>query len=562
MASGWLICAATRMELEAAWKALVPEQVMPQQDLHSPLRSYAGGPWFLVCGAGMPQALLRLTEALRSLQPTAVLQVGLAGAFENGESNLAIGDLVAVTQEFLGDLGMELPVQNSVGFSPLNEAKWAEPSACGPFALATWPQAAREFWPGLKRAYGLTVNCVTGSEQTASLRKALGEAWVKQAATHAVREKTEDVDASASLLGVETMEGAALAMACNQAGIPGFELRAISNRVGHRDMVPAHFQKALGSLERGLTAMKSLFEDSAMGLAQRPADLLAQSRSTTARRTIQLSLRKPLHLSVAISPCPNDVFIFAGILVGAVKVPGIAFDFLFEDIEALNRRASSGEAGLIKISFANIPHCASTHRLLRCGGALGYGCGPLLLTGGAPFDVTREILLPGETTTAHALWNAYARSAWPGVDVHKRFQRFDAIYETLCSQRQAQGVVIHEMRFTYERAGLHLVQDLGAFWEKETGAPIPLGGLVLKRDAGLPIEVVEAVVRESLAWSYAHEKQALACCQQYAQSMDQQVMRSHIDLYVNDFTEDIGEQGERAVTKFLSKLGFHQNPFS
>jgi 1,4-dihydroxy-6-naphthoate synthase len=266
-------------------------------------------------------------------------------------------------------------------------------------------------------------------------------------------------------------------------------------------------------------------------------------------------------MTLALSPCPNDVFLYGGLLAGEVGVPGLAFDFIFEDIEALNQRAIQGGADLIKVSYANLPRCVDAYRLLRCGGALGHGCGPLLLTGGEAFDVTREILLPGEATTAHALFNAYASEAWPGIGLRKRFMRFDAIYEALREDPSAQGVVIHEMRFTYARDGLRLVRDLGSFWEASTGGPIPLGALLQRRDSVLPREVVEAVVRQSLAWSREHESQALELCRKHAQSMDDAVMRSHIDLYVNGFSHELGEAGERAVTVFLARCGFNGSPY-
>jgi 1,4-dihydroxy-6-naphthoate synthase len=182
---------------------------------------------------------------------------------------------------------------------------------------------------------------------------------------------------------------------------------------------------------------------------------------------------------------------------------------------------------------------------------LGRGCGPLLLTGGAPWNAEGEVLVPGEHTTAHFLLDF-----WAGRNLRKRFLPFDALYRELRSHPDAQGVVIHEMRFTFAQDGLRLVQDLGAHWESATGHPIPLGALACKPAPGLPAaEEIESAVRASLLWARAHEDEALALCARHAQSLDPGVMRAHIGLYVNDFTLDSGEEGQAAVRRFLFELG-------
>jgi len=258
-------------------------------------------------------------------------------------------------------------------------------------------------------------------------------------------------------------------------------------------------------------------------------------------------------LTVAISPCPNDVFIFAGWILGKTPAPRAAF--VYEDIETLNGRARDVGGDLVKISYANVPQCPA-YELLSCGGALGRGCGPLLLTGGAPFDPAREILVPGERTTANFLLDFWRSGTSAGEKpLHKRFVPFDALYRELRENPEAQGVVIHEMRFTYERDGLTLVRDLGEYWETVTGGPIPLGAMVYRRGENLPASLeVEAAIRASLDWAFAHESEALELCALHAQDMDPQVMRSHIDLYVNDFSRDLGKEGRAAVGLFLDRL--------
>ncbi len=263
-----------------------------------------------------------------------------------------------------------------------------------------------------------------------------------------------------------------------------------------------------------------------------------------------------MNACIGISPCPNDVFIYAGLILGKVSWPTGEVTFDFQDLETLNRNAQRGQYDAVKISYANFPRCAAQYRLLACGGALGRGCGPLLLTGGEDFQTHREVWVPGEATTAHVLLNAFAASKWPEATLEKRFEVFDAVYRRLRENREAQGVVIHEMRFTYASHGLRLVQDLGAHWEKKTGLPIPLGALVLKRDASITPSAAEAAVRASMDWARTHEAEALALCRKHAQSQEESVMRSHIHLYVNDFSYDLGEEGLAAVQAFFTHLGF------
>lgn len=257
-------------------------------------------------------------------------------------------------------------------------------------------------------------------------------------------------------------------------------------------------------------------------------------------------------LQVGISPCPNDVFIFAGWLLG--KTPAPAASFAFEDVQTLNAQAREGRYDLVKVSYANVPACTG-YELLACGGALGRGCGPLLLTGGAPWDPAREVMVPGAQTTANFLldfWN----EAEGGAPLRKRFVPFDALYRELKQDPQAQGVVIHEMRFTYAADGLCLIRDLGAAWEERTGSPIPLGALLCRAGGREPSRRAEfeAAVRASLDWAYAHEAEALALCARHAQDMTEAVMRAHIGLYVNAFSRDLGEEGRAAVEFFLRRL--------
>ena len=255
-----------------------------------------------------------------------------------------------------------------------------------------------------------------------------------------------------------------------------------------------------------------------------------------------------MRISAGISPCPNDVFIFSGILLGRVKT-GWEFEFRFEDVETLNRMAAAGRLDLAKISYANTLNCRE-YRLLACGGALGSNCGPLLLTGGDPWDADKEVLVPGEHTTANFLLDF-----WAGRPLRKRFVPFDALYQELIAKRGAQGVVIHEKRFTYAGDGLRLVKDLGSHWELATGHAIPLGALAYRERPGLPAAAeIETAVRASLDWAWSHEAEALRLCARHSQSLDSEVIKAHVNLYVNGFTRDLGNEGAKAEKRFLLSL--------
>lgn len=255
-----------------------------------------------------------------------------------------------------------------------------------------------------------------------------------------------------------------------------------------------------------------------------------------------------MNLTLCISPCPNDVFIFAGILLGEVAHPELTFTTTFLDVQAANEAAQSGSFDVIKVSYAAYPSLKPTYDLLPSGGALGRGCGPLLLKNGtAPFDPNAPILSPGAQTTANFLldfWLPSGMGTW-------HFLPFDALYERLKNEPGAQGVVIHEKRFTYEADGLTLIQDLGEHWEDKTGYAIPLGAILCRTALGLSEPVAE-LIRQSLTWAEAHREQALDLCRQYAQDLTDGVIEAHIGLYVNTYSHDLGTEGRAAVDYFIS----------
>ena len=266
-----------------------------------------------------------------------------------------------------------------------------------------------------------------------------------------------------------------------------------------------------------------------------------------------MSSLKPQTLRIGISPCPNDVYIFAGLILGEVGAAELPLTFDYQDVETLNAAAKRGVYDIAKISYAAYAAIQDEYELLDCGGALGRGVGPLLLSNGnAPFDPTRETLVPGEQTTAHFLLQFYAARLFGRSPLKKRYLPFDDLYAELCNRPGAQGVVIHENRFTYQRDNLTLLQDLGELWEAQTHHAIPLGAIAVRRNCGLRERVTPAI-QASLDWAEAHPAETIALCRRHSQQMDDDVLKAHINLYVNEYTRDLGDEGRDAAAFFLSE---------
>jgi len=255
-----------------------------------------------------------------------------------------------------------------------------------------------------------------------------------------------------------------------------------------------------------------------------------------------------MNLTLAFSPCPNDCFIFDAIVNRRIDLEGLEFSVRLADVEALNKAAFAGEADVTKLSYHAFAHCASRYVLLDAGSALGRNCGPLLISKRAisPGEVEAgrlRIAIPGNYTTANFLLGL----AFPGARDRTELL-FSAIEPALLNDEFDAGLIIHENRFTYEAKGLKKIIDLGEFWESETGAPIPLGGIVVNRS--LPDDVkqrVNRVVRRSVEYAFAHRADSLPFVREHAQEMSEEVMYRHIDLYVNEYSVDLGVEGRRAV---------------
>lgn len=255
-----------------------------------------------------------------------------------------------------------------------------------------------------------------------------------------------------------------------------------------------------------------------------------------------------MKLSLGFSPCPNDTFIFDALVNGKIDTEGLEFEPVLEDVQTLNAWAAEGKLDVSKLSFPALFNQANRYAILNAGAALGKGVGPLLIAG-KPFDLSKvessRIAIPGENTTAHFLLNY----AFPQAK-NKVVKLFSSIEDAVVNGEVDLGVIIHENRFTYQQKGLHKVCDLGEIWEEKEAVPIPLGCIGIKRS--LPIDVqkkVDDLIRKSVNYSYQNYPQLSSYIIEHAQAMEEDVMRKHIDLYVNNFSIDLGEGGKAAIAK-------------
>jgi len=264
-------------------------------------------------------------------------------------------------------------------------------------------------------------------------------------------------------------------------------------------------------------------------------------------------------LRVGLSTCPNDVFLFHGLLSGAVAAPGLDLEFVLADVEELNAALTAGALDAGKASFATALRLSGRYGVLPVGSALGFGVGPVLLGRPGLRGEPTSVLCPGEGTTATALlralhpeWASPARVASGAL----RQVRFDRIIPALRNGDADAGVAIHEGRFTFESAGLQLLEDLGASWERLTGGPVPLGGVLARIDLGPGVHALLAgALRASLALARAHPESALDSMRRHAQEQGDDVLWQHVRLYVNDATVDLGPAGRRALDELARRSG-------
>ena len=257
-----------------------------------------------------------------------------------------------------------------------------------------------------------------------------------------------------------------------------------------------------------------------------------------------------IKLTLGFSPCPNDTFIFDALVNKKIDTEGLDFEVALEDVQTLNQWALEGKLDISKISYGVLPLLTGNYFLLNSGGALGNGVGPLLISKKhiAALHIDEcTVAIPGENTTAHLLFSL----AFPHAK-KKSFMVFNKIEDAILSDKVDCGVIIHENRFTYQKKGLKKILDLGEYWEEQTGCPIPLGGIVIKKTIDRQIALqVDKLIRKSIEYSFAHYPALTDYVKIHSQEMEEVVMRKHIELYVNDFSLDQGERGREAIQQLL-----------
>ncbi|WP_343449742.1 1,4-dihydroxy-6-naphthoate synthase [Micromonospora oryzae] len=267
-------------------------------------------------------------------------------------------------------------------------------------------------------------------------------------------------------------------------------------------------------------------------------------------------------LTLAISPCPNDTFVFDALVHG--RVPGAPpVEVTYADVDVTNTAAERGAFDLVKVSYAALPWLLDDYHLLPCGGALGRGCGPLVLTrpdraisgqaGNEQPDTAdlsgATVAVPGDRTTAYLLFRLWSAERPPArIEVVP----FHEIMPAVAAGRYDAGLVIHEARFTYQRHGLTALVDLGEWWEGDTGLPIPLGAILARRGVVDPVEAA-GWIRESVRQAWADPEASRPYVLSHAQEMEPDVVDRHIALYVNEFTADLGDAGFAAVEALLGR---------
>ena len=256
-----------------------------------------------------------------------------------------------------------------------------------------------------------------------------------------------------------------------------------------------------------------------------------------------------MKLTIGFSPCPNDTFIFDALINHKIDTDGLEFEAVLEDVQTLNNWAMESRLNITKLSYGVLPLVLNSYTLLDSGGALGKGVGPLLISSKDPQEVKVEeelIAIPGQNTTAHLLFSLkYPRAT------NKIFVRYDEV-ENFVARGNGLGVIIHENRFTYQDKGLQKIADLGDYWEQQNQVPIPLGGIVVKRNIPEAIQKkIERLIRKSIEYAYQNYPELTDYIRSHSQEMSEDVMRKHIDLYVNNYSLSLGSDGRKAVNTLL-----------
>jgi len=254
-------------------------------------------------------------------------------------------------------------------------------------------------------------------------------------------------------------------------------------------------------------------------------------------------------ITVAHSPDSDDAFMFYGLATNKVRVPGLKFSHTLCDIETLNRQAQEGVYDVTAISFHAFPYIQEKYTLMSCGGSVGEGYGPMLVST-RPFTQDeikqKKIAVPGKLTTAYLALELFA----PGIEVE--VVPFDQIIPQILEGKYEAGLIIHEGQLTYDKSGLHRVVDLGRWWQKVTGLPLPLGGNAIRRSLGREtMTSVTQALRESIQYAIDHREEALSYAMQFARDLDAQLADKFVGMYVNERTLDYGDDGREAVRRLL-----------
>ncbi len=257
-------------------------------------------------------------------------------------------------------------------------------------------------------------------------------------------------------------------------------------------------------------------------------------------------------ISIGFSTCPNDTFIFDAMIHRKIDTHGLEFELVMGDVEELNLMALNSELDVTKLSYHAYAHLWQQYQILDSGSALGRNNGPILISKQKiyPDEVNDlKIAIPGKNTTANLLFSI----AYPNAK-NKVEYLFSDIEEAILSNEVDAGLIIHETRFTYQKNGFKKVIDLGEFWEQQVNAPIPLGGIVVKRTLDNELkQTINKVIKNSLEFAYQHPKEPIAFMKQYAQEMAEDIMNQHINLYVNQFSLDLGREGKQSIHTLYQK---------
>ncbi len=278
--------------------------------------------------------------------------------------------------------------------------------------------------------------------------------------------------------------------------------------------------------------------------------------SNNSGTTLNTKRQTPNTFSLGFSPCPNDTFMFDALVNGKIDTGEIKFVPQLEDIETLNRKALNCDLDITKISFGVYPQIKETYELLTAGAALGTGVGPLFISKkkfNNPSKEIKTVAIPGIHTTAFLLFKMF----YPDLTQTKEMV-FSDIEKAILNDDVDAGVIIHENRFTYEAKGLLKISDLGELWERQTGQPIPLGGIVIKRSIDTDKKKkINSLLRQSVEFAFASPQSAYDYVKYHAQEMSEEVRKKHIELYVNKYSVELGVSGKRAISIFLENAGFN-----